>query len=87
MLCGSVLPLGPDEDELRYRRRMAASSGDSGGRKAVKPKPKPLTCIECGENASTRATGFRAYLADDGEIVFYCRSCAEREFDDFRPIH
>jgi hypothetical protein len=47
------------------------------------PKPRPgLVCQECGEEADVEAHGWRAYLNDRNEPVFYCAVCAEREFGD-----
>ena len=57
-------------------------------------KALPLPGAECGEKAADGATGWRAYLAVDDEVVFYCQRCAVREFgqrhtrslsDDLRP--
>ena len=39
-------------------------------------------CIECGDLwLPADNERWRAYLASDGEIAFYCASCATREFD------
>jgi len=43
-----------------------------------------VRCIECGELASSPATGWKAYLAggfedDPLEVVVFCPECAFRE--------
>jgi hypothetical protein len=45
-------------------------------------------CIECDEPSHTEWRGWRAYLSGDPPtigfeaLIFYCPSCAEREFGD-----
>jgi hypothetical protein len=44
-----------------------------------------MRCEECGCRRDDLARGWRAYRADDPdheepELVFYCPSCAKREF-------
>jgi hypothetical protein len=40
-------------------------------------------CVECGDVwPPDDDERWRAYLDTDGEIVFYCRECAAREFDN-----
>jgi hypothetical protein len=42
--------------------------------------------MECGAESDALASGWRAYLAadkeeePDGELLFFCPKCAEREF-------
>ena len=49
-------------------------------------EPHPLICVECEEEATGRARGWRAYVAHGGdeepaEVLVYCGACAAREFD------
>ena len=44
-----------------------------------------MTCEECGQEATVRAEGWKAHLADldddrEDEIVFFCVAGAEGEF-------
>jgi hypothetical protein len=43
-----------------------------------------LVCCECQRRAAAGATGWRGYFVDadacHDEVVFFCASCAEREF-------
>ncbi|HEX5469858.1 MAG TPA: hypothetical protein VFW80_12510 [Gaiellaceae bacterium] len=45
-----------------------------------------LRCVKCGDLASGRARGWRAYIAEPDEddlfeyVVVYCPRCGEREF-------
>jgi len=41
-----------------------------------------LECAECGRQSEPIATGWRAYLDDDGQAVTFCPECAERGFDN-----
>lgn len=58
---------------------MALPGGQGDGRAL---QQRALTCIECGAEATGHADGYKAYLADDSEILVYCAACAEREFGD-----
>jgi hypothetical protein len=46
----------------------------------------PLECVECGTLSTVNASGWRGYRTDEPEtddlpeLLFYCPSCAEREF-------
>ena len=40
-----------------------------------------LVCIECGDESSVGARGWRAYTLA-AELLVYCPGCASREFDD-----
>jgi hypothetical protein len=40
-----------------------------------------LNCAECGVESPTEAAGWRGYPADDNEILFFCQTCSEREFE------
>jgi hypothetical protein len=41
-------------------------------------------CVECLERwLPGDQERWRAYLDCDGDVVFYCPECAEREFRDF----
>jgi len=44
-----------------------------------------MICAECGAEAREHARGWRAYRVEgsgeESELVFYCPTCAEREFD------
>ena len=50
-----------------------------------------LRCSDCGAVAEAKATGWRAYLADDPgddeppEVATYCPARDEREFSDDYP--
>jgi hypothetical protein len=59
-----------------------ASWHDSESARAERAEPHRLTCIECDEVARGDATGWRAYLTDERELVAYCPECAEREFGE-----
>jgi hypothetical protein len=39
-----------------------------------------LICSECGAKSPPDASGWRAYLTDDGVAAAFCPECAEREF-------
>ena len=46
-----------------------------------------LICVECGRRSDPEARGWQAHLveADDGEsdeVIFFCPTCAAREFGD-----
>ena len=41
-----------------------------------------LFCAECGRESEPDASGWRAYLDDDGTAVMFCPGCAEREFEE-----
>src|SRR5262245_26595904 len=43
---------------------------------------RDLECAECGRLSEPGASGWRAYLDDDGQAVMFCPECAEREFGD-----
>jgi hypothetical protein len=38
-----------------------------------------LLCSECGEISSPEAAGWKAFLSFDGEALFLCPVCADRE--------
>lgn len=40
-----------------------------------------LVCTECGVESPSGAKGWRGYEADDDEILFFCPTCSEREFE------
>jgi hypothetical protein len=40
-----------------------------------------LVCTESGVESPSGARGWRSYLADDDEILFFCPACSEREFE------
>ena len=52
-----------------------------------------LRCEECGDTKEL-ARGWRAMIVDDEEdpemdayVVYYCGSCAQREFGQSKPRH
>ncbi len=55
---------------------------------AVGSREHSLACAECGRRSAGQARGWRAYLVESDdyplldEVVFYCASCALREFGD-----
>jgi hypothetical protein len=61
---------------------MSLPGGQGDGRAL---QQETLACIECGKKATGHAVGFKAYVADDGELVMYCPVCAEREFGEDTP--
>jgi hypothetical protein len=65
-----------------YSQAMAGGRHESGAAGVERSRPHPLTCEECLEEARGRASGWRAYLTDEGELTTYCPECAEREFGE-----
>jgi hypothetical protein len=65
----------PQREGARYSRTVS-TAGDS------EKKHNPLVCQECGEEADVQAHGWRAYLTDENEPVFYCPACSDREFGE-----
>jgi hypothetical protein len=55
---------------------------DDAGEQNQPPKELRLVCLECGEEADVEAHGWRAYLTDENEPVFYCAACSAREFGE-----
>jgi hypothetical protein len=57
---------------------------------ASNPRPQyqrveAVNCVECNSSSGLTWSGWRAYWVEDpdkprGELAFYCRSCATREF-------
>lgn len=52
------------------------------------PMTERFGCVECETRAGSTAAGWQAHLLDTGEdedeLVFYCPTCAAREFGNTR---
>ena len=84
---GASLAPEPPNGGVRTPRTGDCDSAENARSCSAMPQPPEnhqlvatLVCLECGDE-SDRASGWRAYLADEDELLVYCGDCAAREFD------
>ena len=80
-LVGVALIVALPDNWLQRLARRGQAPGRSGT-SALTPQTAQehrLLCAECGETSSPGAAAWKAYLTLDGEALFLCPACAERE--------
>jgi predicted RNA-binding Zn-ribbon protein involved in translation (DUF1610 family) len=64
---------------VRVTRRLRTNPAPVGPNRTPSADAFRLVCSECGEVSSRSAGGWKAYLTFEGEPLFVCPACAERD--------